>query len=86
MTVKPDYMRQGTMPRSTSGECRTGGPPEIVMERRIRDVRYEDERVLLESSNAAYDPLMISPGDIEFLHRVVWIKPSQLFLIGGKEA
>lgn len=46
-------------------------------QRLVKRVRYEHERVLLESSNPAYDPLVVTPADVEFLHRIVWIKPSQ---------
>lgn len=46
-------------------------------QRLIKLVRYEHERVRLESSNPAYDSLVVTPEDVEFLHRIVWIKPTQ---------
>ncbi len=42
----------------------------------IKRVKYEHERLLLESTNPAYDPIVLGFEEVEFIHRVVWIKPT----------
>ncbi len=41
----------------------------------IKRLRFRDNLVILESVNPAYEPIIISPDAIRFIHKVVWIKP-----------
>lgn len=46
-------------------------------QRLIKTVRYSHGRVLLDSSNPAYEPIVVASEEIVFIHRIAWIKPSQ---------
>ena len=41
----------------------------------IKRVRFRYNLIILESVNPAYEPKIVEPGEVRFLHRVVWIKP-----------
>lgn len=52
-------------------------------QRLIKRVRYDHHYVILESSNPTYEPLVVALDQVEFIHRIVWIKPSQGPMEGG---
>lgn len=59
----------------------TYGPGDLVVVGRkndeimIKKFRHKDGMVLLQSINPTYEPLMISPDEIHFMHKVCLIKP-----------
>lgn len=45
-------------------------------QRFIKRIRYRGDMTILESANPSYEPIEVHDNEIEFIHRVVWIKPT----------